>query len=79
MSLVFTCGSLVTATIGGWLSDRLGRRKVFVLVASLIMGAGLLTLGFTTTYPQCLGAAFTAALVFAVLGALTVIPIRKVR
>ncbi|MGV9384248.1 MFS transporter [Nonomuraea sp. NPDC003707] len=144
-TLVFTCGSLVTATIGGWLSDRLGRRKVFVLVASLIMGVGLLTLGFTTTYPQYLvgslilglgtgaymavdialvvrvlpnpdnaakdlavfqianslpqslapliaplfltigggtdnyPAAFTAALVFAVLGALTVIPIRKVR
>ncbi|WP_433519238.1 MFS transporter [Nonomuraea sp. CA-143628] len=144
-TLVFTGGSVLTATIGGWLSDRLQRRKVFVLVASLIMGVGLLTLGFTTTYsqylvgslilgmgtgvymavdmalvvrvlpnpenaakdlavfqianslPQSLApliaplfltigggdqnypAAFTAALVFAVLGALTVLPIRKVR
>ncbi|MEU6720496.1 MFS transporter [Nonomuraea sp. NPDC046802] len=145
VSLVFTGGSLITATIGGWLSDRLEGRKIFVPVASLVMGVGLLTLGFTTTFPRYLlgslilgmgtgvymavdmalvvrvlpnpdnaakdlavfqianslpqslapliaplfltigggnqnyPAAFTAALVFAVLGALTVIPIRKVR
>ncbi|MEV0382715.1 MFS transporter [Nonomuraea sp. NPDC050643] len=144
-TLVFTAASVTTATLGGWLSDRTGRRKIFVLVASLIMGVGLLTLGWTTTYPQYLigsailglgtgtymavdmalvvrvlpnpdnaakdlgvfqianslpqslapliaplfltigggtqnyPAAFTAALGFAVLGALTVLPIRQVR
>jgi MFS family permease len=34
-------GILVTVLLGGWLSDRLGRRKVFIYLASVFMGAGL--------------------------------------
>lgn len=31
----------VAALVGGWLSDRLGRRKIFVIVATVLTGIGL--------------------------------------
>jgi MFS family permease len=36
------------ASLSGWLSDRLGRRRVFVVVAALITSAGLLVAGTAT-------------------------------
>lgn len=142
LTAVMLVGALATAFAMGKLSDRLGRRKVFVIVASLIMGASLLIplvsptvagmfalaatfglgygiymsvdaalmnevlptaeaaakdlgiLNIATTLPQALTpvivwalialtgsytAVFTAGIVFAVVGALSVIPIKSVR
>lgn len=36
----------VSSIIGGWMSDRLGRRKVFVIAASVLFVAGMLVVAF---------------------------------
>ncbi|MFH5824757.1 MFS transporter [Georgenia sp. AZ-5] len=38
--LIYTAAVVVTAKVGGWLSDRLQRRKVFVIVATLLFALG---------------------------------------
>ena len=142
LTAIMLVGALATAFITGKLSDRMGKRKVFVIVASLIMGvsfiipivaptvvgmfafavifglgygiylsvdAALMTevlpaaesagkdlgiLNIATTLPQALTPVivwafialtgsyttiFAAGIVFAVAGALSVLPIRSVR
>jgi hypothetical protein len=46
LTLIYTFCALLTATTVGLLSDRSGRRKVFVIVSSMIQGAGMLLLAF---------------------------------
>lgn len=41
--------TVLTAVVGGIWSDRLGRRKVFVIVSGLVAASGLLLLAFVTT------------------------------
>ncbi len=41
LSVALLAGSLATILPGGWLSDRLRRRKVFLYLASILIGAGL--------------------------------------
>ncbi|GAA1538611.1 MFS family permease [Microbacterium ginsengiterrae] len=142
LTAVMLVGALATAFAVGKLSDRAGKRKIFVIVASLIMGASLAIplvsptiggmfalavtfglgygiymsvdaalmtevlptaeaaakdlgiLNIATTLPQALTpvivwalialtgsytAVFTAGIVFAIVGALSVLPIRSVR
>lgn len=38
--LVYTIALVIFAKLGGWLSDKLGRRKIFVIVAVLIFALG---------------------------------------
>lgn len=46
----------------GWLSDRIRRRKPFVIGASLSVGAGLILIATSTTFPQFIaGAGLVAA------------------
>jgi MFS family permease len=42
LSIVQTIVLVLAATVGGWLSDRTGRRKLFVVVATVLAGLGLL-------------------------------------
>jgi MFS family permease len=42
--------TVLTAVVGGIWSDRLGRRKVFVIVSGLVAAAALLLLAFVTTW-----------------------------
>ncbi|GAA2749984.1 MFS transporter [Amnibacterium kyonggiense] len=42
LSVVQTIVLVVAAALGGWLSDRTGRRKVFVIVATVLAGVGLI-------------------------------------
>ena len=49
--LLFTIAVVVTAKVGGWLSDRTGRRKIFVVASILISAASFGLLGVTTTVP----------------------------
>lgn len=44
-TLVSTATTVVGSLCGGWLSDRLARRKLFVLASALIYGAGLAVIG----------------------------------
>ena len=48
---------LLTVLLGGVLSDRLGRRKVFVIGSTVVIAAGLLTLALLPTWPGTLAAA----------------------
>lgn len=43
--------TLLFSPLSGWISDRTGRRKPFVLVAALIAAAGLVLIGFADTLP----------------------------
>jgi MFS family permease len=49
--LLYTIALVITAKIGGWLSDRVDRRKVFVITSTLIGGIGLVLLANTHTLP----------------------------
>jgi MFS family permease len=42
LSVVQTVVLVVAAALGGWLSDRTGRRKLFVVVATVLAGLGLI-------------------------------------
>ena len=53
-TLVLTAISLLFAPIAARISDRLGRRKPFVVVAALIFAAGLVIVVNATTYSQFL-------------------------
>jgi MFS family permease len=56
---LYGLGTIITAAIGGRLSDRSGRRKVYVVSASLVMSGAALVLAWVPTF----GAAALAALV----------------
>lgn len=47
--LFYTIALMVAGLVSGWLSDRLGRRKVFVAASTLLFGAGLVLLAFAGT------------------------------
>jgi MFS family permease len=59
---VYAVVSIVTAVIGGIWSDRLARRKVFVIVSGLIAAAALLLIAFVTTW----AGAFAGAVILGV-------------
>ncbi len=44
--VVFTVGNVITAVLFGWISDRSGRRKAIVTIASLLSAVGLLVTMF---------------------------------
>jgi MFS family permease len=58
--LIYTVCVVLTATIGGRISDRLGKRKLIVTVSGALMGAAALLLVFIETWP----AAQIAAVLF---------------
>lgn len=51
VSLASLVGMLPAILLGGWLSDRLGRRKIFVFLSSVIVGLGFLMPFFSPTLP----------------------------
>ncbi|MFI1733268.1 MFS transporter [Streptomyces acidicola] len=53
-TLAATAGGLLTAILGGRLSDRLQRRKIFVGVSAAVMGVGLLIIGLSASYAHFL-------------------------
>jgi len=46
--LIFTIGNVITAVLFGWISDRTGRRKVIVGIASFLSALGLLVSMFAS-------------------------------
>ncbi|WP_224391232.1 MFS transporter [Pseudonocardia sp. ICBG1293] len=60
-TLVSAAVTITVSVLGGWLSDRIGRRKPLVLVAAMTGAVGLLTIGTSTTFTQFLiGSAVTS-------------------
>jgi len=53
-TLVLTAMALIFAPIAGKVSDRMRRRKPFVIVAALVFAIGLLVVTFATTFPMFL-------------------------
>lgn len=62
LTVIYTLCAALTAIPAGVLSDRLGRRKVFVVLSSLVMAAAAVLLALFHTWPSAIAAA-------AVLGA----------
>ncbi len=46
--LVFTIALIISGQVAGWLSDKIGRRKIFIIVSALIFAAGTILLTQTT-------------------------------
>jgi MFS family permease len=61
---ISTACTVVAALLGGLISDRFQRRKPFVMVASVIMGLGLLILGLVHTWPAVVVAVILQGLGF---------------
>ena len=58
LATVLTTGGLILgSSFGGWLSDKIGQRKPFVLGAGVIIVLALLLIAFTSTFPLFLIAA----------------------
>jgi MFS family permease len=56
--------TIVTAIVGGIWSDRIGRRKPFVIGSGLIAAAALLLLAFASTWPMAVAGAVVLAVGF---------------
>ncbi|MEU5941665.1 MFS transporter [Micromonospora sp. NPDC047548] len=55
--LLYTVGMMLTAVVGGRLSDRSGRRKVFVIAAGVIMAVAALLLAVAPVWSTAVAAA----------------------
>jgi MFS family permease len=55
--VIYTAGVVITAIVGGMISDRLGRRKTMVLVSGIVIAAAALLLTFVETWTASIGAA----------------------
>ncbi|MEU1812430.1 MFS transporter [Micromonospora sp. WMMD1076] len=55
--LLYTLGMMLTAVVAGRLSDRSGRRKVFVITSGLIMAVAAVLLAAAPTWPMAIVAA----------------------
>ena len=55
--VIYTAGVVITAIVGGIISDRLGRRKMIVTISGALMGAAALLLTFVETWDAAMGAA----------------------
>ncbi|MFY1617001.1 MFS transporter [Micromonospora sp. WMMD736] len=55
--LLYTLGMMLTAVVAGRLSDRSGRRKIYVVVSGLIMAVAALLLAVAPTWPMAIVAA----------------------
>ncbi|MEU6023613.1 MFS transporter [Micromonospora sp. NPDC047134] len=55
--LLYTAGLMATTVVAGRLSDRSGKRKVFVIAAGMVMAVAALLLAAVPTWPMALAAA----------------------
>ena len=49
--LLYTVGMISTAMLGGWLSDRVGRRKIFVIWSGVLIAVAATMLAIWPTWP----------------------------
>jgi MFS family permease len=55
--IIYTVCVVITAIVGGMISDRLGKRKMIVTVSGALMGVAALLLTFVETWPAAMAAA----------------------
>jgi MFS family permease len=63
---LYAGGTMLTAVIGGYISDRMGKRKVFVIIATVIMASAGLILAFVPEGQQGWGITMLAALILGI-------------
>jgi MFS family permease len=51
-TLALTIATVVSSAVAGWVSDLVGRRKIFVLLSAVIYGAGLIVIGMAPDFHQ---------------------------
>lgn len=64
--LIYTLGMVLTAVLGGWISDRTGKRKIFVVLATAVMAVAAVILAFVPADQGGLSLAMVAALVLGI-------------
>jgi MFS family permease len=66
LTVVYACFIVLSTVVGGWWSDRVGRRKVFVIGAGLVAASASLVLALTQTWPGALVGAMVLGIGFGV-------------
>lgn len=66
LTLLYTGGILLTSVVAGKLSDRSGKRKIFVVVSSVVIAAAMLILAVWHSFPAAMSAAFVLSLGYGV-------------
>ena len=64
--MIYAFGTILTAIVGGWLSDRSGKRKVYVIGATVVMAVAGLILAFLPTFAFSMLAALVLGLGYGV-------------
>lgn len=59
---LYAFGTILTAVVGGWISDRSGKRRKFVVAATMVIASAAVLLAFTTTFPLAMVAALILGL-----------------
>ncbi len=63
---LYAGGTMITAVIGGWISDRVGKRKVFVIISTVIIAAAGGILAFVPEGQGGWGITMVAALILGI-------------
>ncbi|MHC6593854.1 MFS transporter [Arthrobacter sp. C152] len=71
-TLVSSAGTVVTSLAGGWISDRIGKRKAMVIASAIIMMAGLVVIATSSSTDQVLVGQALAGLGLGCFGAVDV-------
>jgi MFS family permease len=54
LTLVSAAGTVATSFLGGWISDRIGKRKNLVILSAVVIMAGLITIATSSDFSQVL-------------------------
>jgi MFS family permease len=71
-TLISSAGTVLTSVAGGWLSDRIGKRKGMVIASALIIMVGLIVIATSSTTDQVLVGQAIAGLGLGCFGAVDV-------
>lgn len=71
-TLVSAAGTVISSLAGGWISDRIGKRKSMVIASAIILMAGLIVIATSTTTDQVLVGQAIAGLGLGCFGAVDV-------
>jgi MFS family permease len=66
LTVVYAVFIVLSTVVGGWWSDRVGRRKVFVIAAGLVAASASMILALTQTWPGALAGAMVLGIGFGV-------------
>ena len=66
LTVVYAVFIVLSTVVGGWWSDRVGRRKVFVIAAGLVAASASMILALTQTWPGALAGAMVLGVGFGV-------------